>query len=128
MLSTPVTISNSTPPTSISNDNRSSTWAIDRNGGKTNNRGITDQAHARQRQTQLRGQRGGAVHPDRRPPKPRSDIVGRLQPHPARPDADGFAVELGHASAAAAQQLGRAAQYPAGVAAEAHVAVDQQDR
>ncbi|CNY43406.1 Uncharacterised protein [Mycobacterium tuberculosis] len=42
MLSTPVTIWNRIPPTSISTDNRSSTWAIERAGGHTNSRGIPD--------------------------------------------------------------------------------------
>jgi hypothetical protein len=46
MFSTPVTISNSTPPTIISSDTRSSTLAADRAGGHVNNRGMTDQSLA----------------------------------------------------------------------------------
>ena len=46
MLSTPVTISNRMPPTSISSETRSRTWAIERDGGQTNSRGITDHSFA----------------------------------------------------------------------------------
>jgi len=42
MFSTPVTISNRMPPTSISREIRSITWATDRAGGQANNRGMTD--------------------------------------------------------------------------------------
>ncbi len=46
MFSTPVTISKRTPPTSISSETRSSSWATDRAGGTTNSRGITDHSLA----------------------------------------------------------------------------------
>ena len=46
MFSTPVTISNSTPPTSINSDTRSMTLATERAGGHVKSRGITDQSLA----------------------------------------------------------------------------------
>ena len=46
MFSTPVTISNRIPPTSITSDTRSSSWATDRTGGHANSRGITDHSLA----------------------------------------------------------------------------------
>lgn len=46
MFSTPVTISNRTPPTSISSETRSSSWAIERDGGHAKSRGITDHSLA----------------------------------------------------------------------------------
>src|SRR5438128_2319602 len=114
MLSTPVTISNRIPPTSINTEARSSSCAGER---------AADQANRGEGQADLAGQRRGAVHTDRGPAEPRPHLAGRLQPHPAGAHPDGFGVELGHATPAAAQQFGGPPQNPARVAAETDVAV-----
>src|SRR5271166_4191617 len=87
-----------------------------------------DESNTGERQTDLTGQRGGAVHADRCPAEPRPDVSSRLQTHPVGTDADGFGVELGHTAPAAAQQFGSPTQNPSRVAPEADVAVDQQYR
>lgn len=46
MLSTPVTNSNSAPPTSSSSEIRSSAWASERTGGRVNSLGTTDHSLA----------------------------------------------------------------------------------
>ena len=54
MFSTPVTISNRMPPTSISSETRSSSWAIDRAGGQAKSLGITDHSLASTTGTMIR--------------------------------------------------------------------------